>query len=188
MNSYLPGTVIETDTLDPDSAGRLLDGIFAAGGLVLSQICTLTGFELYTVQNWVRRGFVSPPTAKKYSKRQFCRLVIINMLKDSMLLGDIKAMISYINGNLADESDDTVGDDALYLYFIAMLNLIRGGDSADVKAAAEKATEGYVEIKRESRARICRVLEIMYFAYRSSVYRACAAETLAFCKEDGSLI
>ena len=177
-----PGTTINTERIDPQTARALLDGAFASGGLVLSQVTALTGLELYTVQNWVKRGFVAPPVGKKYSRRQLCRLVTINMLKDSMAIGDITFMLSYINGVLDDESDDTVSDDTLYLYFIAMLAAVEGADSDEVRAAAEAATADYTETAAGARERIISVLEIMYYAYRSAQYSKSAAGILARCK------
>ena len=46
-----------------------------AGGMVLGQIASLTGLEPHTVQNWVKRGFLSNPVNKRYSCNQFCRIV-----------------------------------------------------------------------------------------------------------------
>ena len=48
---------------------------------MLSQVASLTGLEPYVIQNWVRRGFVAPPERKRYSRRQFSRIVLINMLE-----------------------------------------------------------------------------------------------------------
>ena len=61
---------------------------------MLSQVASLTGLEPYVIQNWVRRGFVAPPERKRYSRRQFSRIVLINMLKDSMQLDKICALLS----------------------------------------------------------------------------------------------
>lgn len=184
VNMKLPGTSIEVEKLNREYAAVMLDGIFAAGGLVLSQIATLTGVELYSVQNWVKRGFVSPPKAKKYTKRQFCRLVIINMLRDAMPIVDLTEMLSYINGDLADESDDTVSDDTLYLYFISMLATVESSDEETVEAAARKVTEEYVEPAEHTRERLCRVLRIMYFAYRATLFSRSAAKIMTECKNE----
>lgn len=73
---------------------------------MLSQVSQLTGLEPHVIQNWVKRGFVSPPERKKYSRRQFCRILFINMLKDVLQLEKICQLLSYVNGALADESDD----------------------------------------------------------------------------------
>ena len=89
MAKTLPGTTIAVDWNRPEEAETLLNSLFLAGGLMLSQVASLTGLEPYVIQNWVRRGFVSPPERKRYSRRQFSRIVLINMLKDSVILKPI---------------------------------------------------------------------------------------------------
>ena len=81
MNWILPGTVLEMDRGEADQAEAKISSLFLAGGVVLSQVTDLTGLEPYTVQNWVKRGFLPPPVRKRYSRRQLCRIININMLK-----------------------------------------------------------------------------------------------------------
>lgn len=163
----LPGTDIECKQLGRAEAEAMLGGIFAGGGLVLSQIAALTGMELYSVQNWVRRGFVSSPVRKKYSPRQFCRLVIINMLKDSMSIGEITGLLTYINGDLSDEGDDMVCDDLIYLGFTDLISVTQSEDEDAVKEAAEKVAAEITD--GEAEKRLGEVLTVMYFAYRASL-------------------
>ena len=106
MAKTLPGTTIAVDWNRPEEAETLLNSLFLAGGLMLSQVASLTGLEPYVIQNWVRRGFVAPPERKRYSRRQFSRIVLINMLKDSMQLDKICALLSYVNGELDDGPDE----------------------------------------------------------------------------------
>ena len=55
--------------------------MFLAGGLTLSQVCQISGLEPYTVQNWVKRGFLSNPTeAKKLIGFLTVRLIMIFFL------------------------------------------------------------------------------------------------------------
>ena len=61
MAKTLPGTTIAVDWNRPEEAETLLNSLFLAGGLMLSQVASLTGLEPYVIQNWVRRGFVAPP-------------------------------------------------------------------------------------------------------------------------------
>ena len=61
MNWILPGTVLEVDGSRPEAADELFSSLFVTGGLVLSQVCQITGLEPYAVQNWVKRGFLAPP-------------------------------------------------------------------------------------------------------------------------------
>ena len=64
MIGYLPGTTVEMNM--ENGVQDFLNSLFAANGLVLSQVLQLTGLSAHTVQNWVKRKFVSPPVGKKY--------------------------------------------------------------------------------------------------------------------------
>lgn len=90
---YLPGTTVEVN--ENNTAQGFLDSAFVIGGLVLSQIVQLTELEPHTVQNWVKRKFISPPVQKKYDCNQFCRIAIINMLKDTFNIERIAGMLDY---------------------------------------------------------------------------------------------
>ena len=74
MNWILPGTVLAVDGSRPEAADELFSSLFVTGGLVLSQVCQITGLEPYAVQNWVKRGFLAPPVKKKYNRRQLSRM------------------------------------------------------------------------------------------------------------------
>ena len=83
MATTYPGTTIETLSIYKNSSKTLFEGIFAAGGITMSQISNMTGLEPYLIQNWVKRKFLSSPVKKLYSSEQFARILIINMLRDS---------------------------------------------------------------------------------------------------------
>ena len=97
MAIVLPGTTIEVSQVYKGTSRTMFNGIFAAGGITLSQVSVMTGLEPYLIQNWVKRGFVSPPLKRQYSKNQFARIVIINMLRESLQLDKICGLLSYIN-------------------------------------------------------------------------------------------
>lgn len=88
---------------------------------MLSQVSQLTGLEPHVIQNWVKRGFVSPPRNKRYSRNQFSRIALINMLKDCLRLDQITRLLSYLNGHLDDESDDIIDESRLYTYITRLV-------------------------------------------------------------------
>ena len=175
----LPGTTLELEgALDADFAKQLLEGFFSAGGLVLSQVSSLSGMEAHSVQNWIKRGFLAPPVNKRYSISAFCRLVILHMLKDSLTLPEIAGLLSYINGDLTDERDDLLSDDRLYLYFLRTLqegDLTRYYDREKAESAAEKACADFKEPFPGGRQRLCRTLVTMVCAYHASLLHREAA-------------
>ena len=56
----LPGTVLPTEDIT-QGFGVLHPSIRATNGLTLAQVCTITGLEQSTIQNWIKRGWVAIP-------------------------------------------------------------------------------------------------------------------------------
>ena len=121
MPKTYPGTTIEVLHLQKGASRILFDGIFATGGITLSQVSVMTGLEPYMIQNWVKRGFLPPPRNKRYDMEQLCRLVNINILKGTMPLEQIIRLMAYLNGDLADEQDDLVDDTMLFFLFVRLV-------------------------------------------------------------------
>lgn len=171
MGLFLPGTTIEVNSLDHGSAENVLGNIFSAGGIVLSQMSILTGLEAHTVQNWVKRGFLSPPLHRQYSRGQFSRVVMINLLKDCMRIDQIVQLLTYVNGKMDREDDDSVEDSRLYSLFVDALARLRGGfpSREAVKDACTKVLEGFEEKVAQSRERIRTVLMVMVCAWYSTL-------------------
>ena len=176
MIDVLPGTTIQTSLDKLDVAKRILDNIFATGGLVLSQVSQLTNLENHVIQNWVKRGFLSSPINKRYSKDQFCRIVIINMLKDTLRIDTIAGMLSYINGVLTDKSDDIIDDGALYNYYVNLLVEINklgiSNGFVDHKTLTNALTELLADFKEKypgAKKRLQKVLAVMSTAHMSAM-------------------
>ena len=183
MVQHLPGTTIEVSDPNAAAADEILTNIFMAGGLVLSQVSGLTGLEPYIVQNWVKRGFLSPPQHKMYSKRQFCRIAIINMLRDVLQIDKITGLLSYINGRLNDESDDIIDDSELYVYYLNAVYGISGDINVanineKVKESVENAVKDFNEPFPGAKMRLVKVLAVMVYAHYAAVMRVRAEEIL----------
>ena len=138
MKWTIPGTVLQIRREDADSVEELFSSMFLAGGMILGQVASVSGLEPYTVQNWVKRGFLSAPQRKRYSMRQLCRILNINMLKSVLPLERICGLMGYINGELDSEEDDIIDDAQLYFLFV---KLAARAKQLDDPAAWEKALE-----------------------------------------------
>ena len=169
MNWTIPGTTLTAPRANADRTDEMFSSMFLAGGMVLSQVASITGLEPYAIQNWVKRGFLSPPVNKRYSMEQLCRILIINMLKGALPLEKICNLLSYINGDLADESDDIIDDTVLYFMFVKLAARARhiGGNQGWDDALVE-ATENYVEPYPGARERVIKVLRAMLMAWIAS--------------------
>ena len=73
--------------------------MFLAGGMVRSQVATApTGTSPCGAELGEAR-ILAPPVDKRYTCRQFCRILIINMLKSALPMEKICGLLSYINCN-----------------------------------------------------------------------------------------
>ncbi len=172
MNWTIPGTTLEAPRLDADRINQLFQSMFLAGGLTLSQVSSITGLEPYTIQNWVKRGFLAPPQHKRYDLEQVCRIIQINMLKGALPMEQICSLLQYINGDLADETDDIIDDTALYFMFVKLAARARhiGGNQAWEDALLE-ATADYKEPHPGAREQVIKVLRVMLMAWISSRFK-----------------
>ena len=180
MQWIIPGTTLTGQRENADRVDGLIQSMFLAGGLTLSQVASVTGLESYTIQNWVKRGFLSPPRNKRYDMEQLCRLININILKGNKPLEQIVKLMGYLNGDLADESDDLVDDTQLYFFFVKLAARARyiGGHLTWDDALAE-VTASYTEPIPGARAKLEKVLKIMLTAWVSGRIKAEAEKMIA---------
>ena len=166
MNWIIPGTTLEGLRENADRTDGLFQSMFLAGGLTLSQVSRITGLENYTIQNWVKRGFLSNPRNKRYDMEQVCRIININLLKATLPLEQVTKLMAYLNGDLTDESDDMVDDTMLYFFFVRLAARARyiGGQQTWDEALAE-VTASYVEPAPGGREKLEKVLKIMLTAW-----------------------
>ena len=94
MNWTIPGTVLQGQRENADRIDGLFQSMFLAGGLTLSQVANVSGLEPYTIQNWVKRGFLPPPRNKRYDMEQLCRILNINILRGPMPLEQIVKLMA----------------------------------------------------------------------------------------------
>ena len=166
MEWTLPGTVLQIPEKDAAHIQQVFSSLFLGGGIVLSQVSGITGLEPYTVQNWVKRGFLPPPEKKRYSLRQLCRIININMLKSVLPMERICGLLTYINGHLDDVSDDMIDDSQLYFMFVELAMQARElSDEASREQALEQILSSYEEPVPGAKERVAKVLRIMLMGF-----------------------
>ena len=166
MSWTIPGTTLLLPERDAAMAEAQFRAMFLPGDMVLSQVASITGLESYTIQNWVKRGFLTKPDRKHYTLRQLCRIVIINMLKGVLPLPDICNLLGYVNGQLDDESDDMIDDSHLYFMFVRLATRSRELYRADGRdAVLDQELADYREPVPGAKERVKEVLRIMLTAW-----------------------
>ena len=185
MEWTIPGTAIRGVRSDVEASIRQIEGMFLGGGMIRSQMASVSGVEAHDIQNWVKRGFLPSPVNKRYSCNQFCRIVTINMLRSAMTMDKICSLLTYINGELDDESNDLIDDTVLYFMFLRLAARARhiGGTESWDKAIAD-ILKDYVEPVPGAKKRIDQVLRIMLTAWIGVRTIQKAEQMLLELKED----
>ncbi len=166
MKWTIPGTVLQIRREDAEHIEEIFASMFLAGGVVLGQVASITGLEPYTVQNWVKRGFLPSPENRRYSQKQLCRIILINMLKSALPLETICSLLEYINGKLDEEADDIIDDAALYFLFVRLAARAKQLDDPGAwESALETLLSDYQEPIPGARDRIEKALRIMLTAW-----------------------
>ena len=177
MDWIIPGTTLTARREDAQFIEQQFKAMFFAGGMVLSQVAGITGLEPYTIQNWVKRGFLTKPVGKRYTLRQLCRILNINMFKSVMPLEQVCRLLSYVNGHLDDESDDMIDDSVLYFLFVRLashFSVMHNPQGRD--DYLEEVLRDYAEPVPGARERVAKVLRIMLTAWAASQLRSLSEE------------
>ena len=167
LTDTIPGTNLKYgDNQDAFSVLRPMLDI--TGGLSLGQICTITGLQPSTIQNWVKRSYVPHPVNKKYEERHLSRILLISALRNSMNIEEIGELMTLINGETDDESDDIISESQLYDYFCQIImNLQEDNlDKNNIDKVIKKLIKN--EIHKD---KLLSALRIMVYAYIVGICR-----------------
>ena len=166
MTWIIPGTVLQTNRAEAEQIPQQLEALFFGGGITLSQVTAITGLEAHTVQNWVKRGFLTSPVGKKYTLRQLCRILNIHMLHGAMPIDRICKLLSYVNGHLDDESDDMIDDSQLYFLFVRLAARMKElYEPGEAEALLDRFLADYEEPAPGAKERVRSTLRIMLTAW-----------------------
>ena len=166
MEWNIPGTVLNCPMEEAAQIEKRFGAMFLGGDIVLSQVVGITGLEPYTVQNWVKRGFLSPPQRKRYTLRQLCRIININMLKSVLPMERICGLLGYVNCELDDESDDIIDDSQLYFLFVNLASHMKElYEPEEAEIQLDLCLADYAEPVPGAKDRVRKVLRVMLTAW-----------------------
>ncbi|MDE5770374.1 MAG: DUF1836 domain-containing protein [Ruminococcus sp.] len=178
MNRYIPGTTLKFSEQARDEAFSIVSPVLdATGGLTLSQLSKLTGLTGSTIQNWIKRGWVASTQGKKYSRKQVIRILLINVLRDSMKLDDIAKLMEYVNGDVEDTSDDIIDDDVWYNILCRIIFTAEDEGAFDTNSVKKLISRELEQCTHEIHIRsdeykLHNAMFVMIMAYRSACLKA----------------
>ena len=166
LSETIPGTNIRYSG-DIDAFEMIRPMIELTGGLTLSQMVKITGISSYSIQNWATRGYIPRAENKKYYERHVARVLLINAMKDSLNVEEIQEIMSIVNGDTEDESDDIISDSTLFDYFCRVVRRFNE-DTLSEENVIKAVNEVLKDIENVKNKTILRyALKIMAYAYIS---------------------
>lgn len=167
-----PGSTIPLEELAGGGFAQFRRMLQLTDGLSRSQVCTVSGLEPSTLQNWINRGFVARPEGKKYHARHLARILLIAALRECMPLERVGALMTLVNGNAEDESDDIVSDERLYDYLCECIRRLDAhGSEGDIPAVVEAVTADFEAGDILAAQRLRTALQVMVCAHLSNRYK-----------------
>ena len=188
MKSYLrtgtiPGTSLPADRFGGVTGNDFIEKIFfVTDGIMLSQIREITGIDGTTLQNWLKRGWVPSPQKKTYSREHLARILLINMMRDTVELSRIVFLLGYFGG-----SGETLGECELYDIVCRVLSTVSvsGGSMGGLDDIITNETDAYANLSDDTRKRILLVVRIIVVSYYATTMKATADYMLSSLIGDG---
>lgn len=169
----LPGTVLPTEDIRLGFE-VLHPSIRATNGLTLAQVCTITGLEQSTIQNWIKRGWVAHPENKRYGEYQLARIMIINMLRSSMQLDNIAYLLRYVNGEADNRGDDIIPDSVLYTHLCVIADTCEKNEvirQEEIRQTVADTLTDYAEPYPGAKEKLTLALTVMTLGFIASEIR-----------------
>ena len=170
----IPGTILNRDKMDGATGLEFLDKVFfITDKIMLAQIREITGIDGTTLQNWLKRGWVGTPNKKSYTKEHLARILIINMMRDTMQLSRIIFILQYVNGK--SEEDKIVKESVLYGYICKVLDrLSENGEisGAGIDGIISDVLSDYNEPVSGAKRRLSVGVKVITITYYSALIKA----------------
>ncbi len=169
----LPGTTLPYYEEEGSAFLPIRKMVLEAGGFSLSQLCTLTGLEGTTIQNWVKRGWVPKSDHnKKYAERQVARILLISALRDGLQLDQIAMLTDSMNvpagrGHPGQENEPQLYD--CFARAVHRLSLEKGLTGQKTASAVQAALHSSRDFVPDSGEWMAHVLDAMVHAYFAAV-------------------
>lgn len=170
----IPGTILNRDKMDGATGLEFLDKVFfITDKIMLAQIREITGIDGTTLQNWLKRGWVGTPNKKSYTIEHLARILIINMMRDTMQLSRIIFILQYVNGK--SEEDKIVKESVLYGYICKVLDrLSENGEISGVgiDGIISDVLSDYEELVSGAGRRLSVGIKVITITYYSALIKA----------------
>lgn len=178
----IPGTILPRERLNDVTGAEFLRKVFyVTDRIMLTQIREITGIDGTTLQNWVKRGWIKNPVKKTYSEEQLARILLINMMRDTIQLSRIIRLFDYI----CHDGENAVSEKFLYDCVCSVLDQVTSssGGIGGLDEIILDMLRGYDDISTETKVRILNGIRIIVVTYYATTMKATAEYMLESVEE-----
>ena len=121
-----------------------------------------------------------------YNRDQLARILIINMMRDTMQLCDISFLLTYVNGDTELLEDDIISESRLYGYICRLVDSLVGRVDVTQETLSElvdACIADYSERFPGARERLHKALEIIMMSYYAAMIKRRADSLVTVLKE-----
>lgn len=180
QNRNIPGTILDMEKMDGATGMDFLNKVFFISDyIMLAQIREITGIDGTTLQNWLKRGWVGTPNKKSYTKEHLARILIVNMMRDTMQLSRIIFTLEYINGK--EREDKIIDESLLYDYIcktLIKLSETKNTGLGELDEIIDNVLKDYEEPVTGAYKRLKTGIRVITITYYSAMIKADAEAIL----------
>lgn len=180
QNRNIPGTILNMEKMDGATGMDFLNKVFFISDyIMLAQIREITGIDGTTLQNWLKRGWVGTPNKKSYTKEHLARILIVNMMRDTMQLSRIIFTLEYINGK--EREDKIIDESLLYDYIcktLVKLSETKNTGLGELDEIIDSVLKDYEEPVTGAYKRLKTGIRVITITYYSAMIKADAEAIL----------
>lgn len=183
MNSYLNDILNIANQCEPKTKALPyleLDSMMLSQVVEVAQRVGQNDINNTHIQNWVRRKYLPHPQKKKYSREQVANILLLNDLRNVLSLEEASQLLSFVNLNLDDNSDDRINPAKLYRYYSEIFDLTQKNWVASIEQLPKEVNEALADedLSDEDKDKVAGTLVILNLLARANLYKQIAQQWL----------
>ncbi|ACL20924.1 DUF1836 domain-containing protein [Desulfitobacterium hafniense] len=132
------------------------------------------------IQNWVKRKYLPNPQKKKYTREQVANILLINDLRNILSLEEASQLLSFVNLNLEDNSDDRINPAKLYRYYSEIFDLSQKDWVTSLEQLPKEVNQILAgeDLSEDDKDKVAATLVILDLLARANLYKQIAQQWL----------
>ncbi|SHN87290.1 DUF1836 domain-containing protein [Desulfitobacterium chlororespirans] len=140
------------------------------------------------IQNWVKRKYLPNPQKKKYTREQVANILLINDLRNILSLEEASQLLSFVNLNLEDNSDDRINPAKLYRYYSEIFDLSQKDWVTSLEQLPKEVNQILAgeDLSEDDKDKVAATLVILDLLARANLYKQIAQQWLKNISQAGT--